>query len=89
MICLSNLPTLTLTNETFLVTYSLDNAGFILAGIDEKSLLQAVDTAIAMNRNHDNGTPVDVYIGENVSNIVVKLIQSYVTVINKMVWRKE
>ena len=68
---------------------SLDNAGFILAGIDEKSLLQAVDTAIAMNRNHDNGTPVDVYTGENVSNIVVKIIQSYVTVVNRMVWRKE
>ena len=68
---------------------SLDNAGFILAGIDEKSLLQAVDTAIAMNRNHDDGTPVDVYVGENVSNIVVKIIQSYVTVVNKMVWRKE
>ncbi len=68
---------------------SLDNAGFILAGIDERSLLQAVDTAIAMNANHDDGTPVDVYVGENVSNIVVKLIQSYVTVVNKMVWRKE
>lgn len=68
---------------------SLDNAGFILAGIDEKSLLQAVDTAIAMNRNHDNGTPVDVYVGENVSTIVVKIIQSYVTVVNKMVWRKD
>ncbi len=67
---------------------SLDNAGFILAGIDEKSLLQAVDTAIAMNNNHDDGTPVDVYVGENVSNIVVKIIQSYVTVVNKMVWRK-
>lgn len=67
---------------------SLDNAGFILAGIDEKSLLQAVETAIAMNRNHDDGTPVDVYVGENVSNIVVKIIQSYVTVVNKMVWRK-
>lgn len=67
---------------------SLDNAGFILAGIDEKSLLQAVETAIAMNRNHDDGTPVDVYIGENVSTIVVKIIQSYVTVVNKMVWRK-
>ena len=67
---------------------SLDNAGFILAGIDEKSLLQAVETAIEMNRNHDDGTPVDVYVGENVSNIVVKIIQSYVTVVNKMVWRK-
>ena len=68
---------------------SLDNAGFILAGIDEKSLLQAVETAISMNANHDNGTPVDVYVGENVSNIVVKIIQSYVTVVNKMVWRKD
>lgn len=68
---------------------SLDNAGFILAGIDEKSLLQAVETAIEMNRNHDDGTPVDVYIGENVSTIVVKIIQSYVTVVNKMVWRKD
>ncbi len=67
---------------------SLDNAGFILAGIDKKSLLQAVETAIAMNRSHDDGTPVDVYVGENVSNIVVKIIQSYVTVVNKMVWRK-
>lgn len=68
---------------------SLDNAGFILAGIDEKSLLQAVETAISMNYNHDDGTPVDVYVGENVSNIVVKIIQSYVTIVNKMVWRKE
>ena len=67
---------------------SLDHAGFILAGIDEKSLLQAVETAITMNRNGDYGTPVDVYTGENVSTIVVKLIQSYVTVVNKMVWRK-
>lgn len=68
---------------------SLDNAGFILAGIDEKSLLQAVDTAIAMNRNHDDGTPVEAYTNENVSNVVVKIIQSYVMVVNKMVWRKE
>lgn len=67
---------------------SLDHAGFILAGIDEKSLFQAVETAISMNQNYDDGTPVDVYIGENVSNIVVKIIQSYVTVVNKMVWRK-
>ena len=59
-----------------------------MAGFDEKSLLQAVDTAIAMNRDHEDGTPVDVYVGENVSNIVVKIIQSYVTVVNKMVWRK-
>lgn len=68
---------------------SLDKAGFILAGIDEKSLLQAVGTAIDMNRNGDHGTPVDVYTGENVSNIIVKLIQSYTGVVNKMVWRKD
>ena len=68
---------------------SLDNAGFILAGIDEKSLTQAVETALSMNENGDHGTPVDVYIGENVSTIVVKIIQSYVTIVNKMVWRKE
>lgn len=67
---------------------ALDNAGFILAGIDEKSLLQAVDTAIAMSCNADHGTPVNVYIGENVSTIIVKLIQSYTGVVNKMVWRK-
>ncbi|MDL2241531.1 UDP-N-acetyl glucosamine 2-epimerase [Bacteroidales bacterium OttesenSCG-928-L03] len=67
---------------------SLDNAGFILAGIDEVSLVQAVDTALTMNANGDHGTPVNVYVGENVSNIVVKIIQSYVTVVNKMVWRK-
>ncbi len=67
---------------------SLDNAGFILAGIDEKSLLQAVETAIQMNRDGNHGTPVDVYVGENVSSIVVKLIQSYTGVVDKMVWRK-
>lgn len=68
---------------------SLDHAGFILAGIDQKSLLQAVDTAIAMNRAGDHGTPVNVYTGENVSTIVVKIIQSYTNVVNKMVWRKD
>lgn len=67
---------------------SLDNAGFILAGIDEKSLTQAIATALDMHRNGDFGTPVDVYIGENVSTKVVKIIQSYVNVVNKMVWRK-
>ena len=56
---------------------------------DTRSLLQAVHTAMAMNRDGNHGTPVDVYTGENVSNIVVKIIQSYVTVVNKMVWRKE
>lgn len=67
---------------------SLDNAGFILAGIEEKSLLQAIQTAVSMTRNHDHGTPVDVYVSENVSTVVVKIIQSYVTVVDKMVWRK-
>lgn len=66
---------------------SLDKAGFILAGIDEKSLIQAVDTAIAMNAEGDNGIPVPVYI-EDVANKVVKIVQSYTGVINKMVWRK-
>ncbi|MDE5882705.1 MAG: UDP-N-acetylglucosamine 2-epimerase (non-hydrolyzing) [Muribaculaceae bacterium] len=68
---------------------SLEHAGFILAGIDEKSLLQAVETAIDMHVNANNGMPVDVYIGENVSTIVVKIIQSYVGIVNKMVWRKD
>lgn len=68
---------------------SLDRAGFILAGIDEKSLIQAVDTALALQRYGDYGTPVDVYTSENVSTVVVKIIQSYVSVVNKMVWRKD
>lgn len=67
---------------------SLDKAGFILAGIDEKSLLQAVDTAITMNAEGDNGIPVPVYV-EDVANKVVKIIQSYTGVVNKMVWRKK
>ncbi|WP_291589284.1 non-hydrolyzing UDP-N-acetylglucosamine 2-epimerase [Bacteroides sp.] len=66
---------------------SLDKAGFILAGIDEKSLLQAVDTAISMNAEGDNGIPVPVYV-EDVANKVVKIIQSYTGVVNKVVWRK-
>ena len=67
---------------------ALDKACFILAGIDEHSLLQAVDTAVAMNRNRDYGTPVPDYGDENVSTKVVKIIQSYTGVVNKMVWRK-
>ena len=67
---------------------SLDKAGFILAGIDGDSLPQAIQTALEMHENGDYGTPVDVYVGENVSTIVVKIIQSYVNVVNKMVWRK-
>lgn len=68
---------------------ALDKGCFILAGIDEKSLLQAVETAIEMNRNHDDGIPVPNYTEENVSTKVVKIIQSYTGVVNKMVWRKE
>ena len=67
---------------------ALDKGCFILAGIDEKSLLQAVDTAVEMVRNEDNGIPVPNYVDENVSTKVVKLIQSYTGVVNKMVWRK-
>ena len=67
---------------------ALDKACFILAGIDEKSLLQAVDVAVEMSGNSDIGIPVPDYIEENVSTKVVKLIQSYTGVVNKMVWRK-
>ena len=67
---------------------SLDKAGFVLAGIDEKSLLQAVATAVALKQNGDYGTPVPDYMAENVSTRVVKIIQSYTDVVNKMVWRK-
>lgn len=67
---------------------ALDKACFILAGIDEKSLLQAVDTAVELNRNSDNGIPVPDYVEENVSTKVVKIIQSYTGVVDKMVWRK-
>ena len=67
---------------------ALDKACFVLAGIDEHSLLQAVDTAVSMNENGDHGIPVPVYVEENVSTKVVKIIQSYTGVVNKMVWRK-
>lgn len=67
---------------------ALDKACFILAGIDEKSLLQAVDTAVTMNQNEDHGIPVPDYVEENVSAKVVKIIQSYTGVVDKMVWRK-
>ena len=67
---------------------ALDKGCFILAGIDEKSLLQAVDTAVEMNQNGDYGIPVPDYVDENVSDKVVKIIQSYTGVVNKMVWRK-
>lgn len=67
---------------------AMDKGCFILAGIDERSLLQAVDTAVAMNINGDNGILVPNYTDENVSTKVVKLVQSYTGVVNKMVWRK-
>ena len=67
---------------------ALDKADFVLAGIDEKSLLQAVDTAVQMNLDGNYGIPVPDYVEENVSTKVVKLIQSYTGVVNKMVWRK-
>lgn len=67
---------------------ALDKACFILAGIDEKSLLQAVETAITANKDGDYGIPVPDYTDENVSTKVVKIIQSYTGVVDKMVWRK-
>lgn len=67
---------------------ALDKGGFILAGIDEKSLLQAVGTAVEMTVKGDNGLPIPDYIEKNVSTKVVKLIQSYTGVVDKMVWRK-
>ena len=68
---------------------ALDKGCFVLAGIDQEGLLQAVDTAVAMNENGDTGIPVPDYTEENVSTKVVKLIASYVGVVNKMVWRKD
>ena len=65
------------------------NALAVADCLEQRGVEVRVQTAIAMNRNGDHGTPVDVYVGENVSTIVVKIIQSYVTVVNKMVWRKE
>ena len=67
----------------------MDKGSFVLAGIDERSLLQAVETAVEMNKDNDLGIPVPDYVEENVSTKVVKLIQSYTGVVNKMVWRKD
>lgn len=67
---------------------AIDKGCFVLAGIDEKSLLQAVDTAVEMNKNGDYGIPVPDYMDETVSSKVVKIIQSYTRIVNKMVWRK-
>ena len=68
---------------------ALDKACFIISGIDGKGLLQSVDTAVSLVRDGDYGTPVPTYTDENVSTKVVKIIQSYVGIVNKMVWRKE
>lgn len=67
---------------------AIDKGNFILAGISTEQVLQAVDTAVMMNSNGDLGIPVPNYTDENVSDKVVKIIQSYVGVVNKMVWRK-
>lgn len=67
---------------------ALDKGDFILAGIEGNSLLQAVDVVVEMNKNQDLGIPVPDYVDENVSDKVVKIIQSYTGVVNKMVWRK-
>ncbi|MCI8459636.1 MAG: UDP-N-acetylglucosamine 2-epimerase (non-hydrolyzing) [Clostridia bacterium] len=67
---------------------ALDKACFVLAGIDEKSLLQAVDIAVAMNGERSSGIPVPDYTDQNVSDKVVKIVQSYTNVVNKFVWRK-
>lgn len=68
---------------------ALDKACFIISGIDTKGLLQSVDVAVEMNRNGYHGIPVPDYLDENVSTKVVKIIQSYVGIVNKMVWRKD
>ncbi|MBO4675632.1 MAG: hypothetical protein J5601_06095, partial [Elusimicrobiaceae bacterium] len=67
----------------------LDKGCVVLAGICTDSLLQAVETAVAMVQNGDNGVPVPDYTDENVSTKVVKIIQSYVEIVNRMVWRKK
>ena len=67
---------------------ALDKGCFVLAGLDTEGLLQAVDTAVTMVAEGDNGIPVPDYVEENVSTKVVKIIQSYTGVVNKMVWRK-
>ena len=67
---------------------AIDKGDFIIAGIDEKSLLQAVDTAVELCKDDQHGIPVPDYVDENVSTKVVKIVQSYVGIVNKMVWRK-
>lgn len=67
---------------------ALDKGNFVISGLEKDSVLQAVELAVLMNQNHDLGTPVDYYTAENVSQRAVKIIQSYVSIVNKMVWRK-
>lgn len=67
----------------------MEKGCFVLAGIGTGSLLQGVETAVALNRDGEYGIPVSDYIEENVSLKVVKIIQSYTEIVNKMVWRKE
>ena len=67
---------------------ALDKGGFVLAGIDEKGLLQAVETAVSLHENGEFGLPVPDYLDENVSMKVVKIIQSYTGIVDRMVWRK-
>lgn len=66
-----------------------EESSFFTSGIDEKGLVQVVDTAVEMNANGDNGIPVPNYVDENFSTKVVKIIQSIVGIVNKMVWRKD
>ncbi|GAB6694444.1 UDP-N-acetyl glucosamine 2-epimerase [Streptococcus uberis] len=68
---------------------ALDKGAFVLSGIDEKGLLQAVEVAVEMNKNNHLGIPVPDYVDENVSDKVVKIIQSYTNIVNKIVWRKD
>ena len=68
---------------------ALDKACFVLAGIDGNHLVQAVEIAVEMNKENDHGIPVPNYVDENVSTKVVKIIQSYTGVVDKMVWRKK
>ena len=68
---------------------AVDKACFVLAGIDERSLLQAVEVAVELNRSGNHGTPVPDYAEENVSTKIIKIIQSYTAVVDKMVWRKK
>ena len=68
---------------------ALDKGCFVLSGIDTKGLLQSVDVAVELIQNHEPGIPVPDYVDENVSTKVVRIIQSYVGVVNKMVWRKD